>query len=100
MADIEMVDDYFWLKFAKDHISDAITTRDNAAKSLDTYLKFVWQIYTGFFALSTALSIIPGSICTKLIMGLPVIIVPIASFYCVKVQLPIFAHFHANEPDS
>jgi hypothetical protein len=100
MATIEMADDLFWLKFAKDHITDAVSSRDEAAKTLDTYLKFVWAIYTGFFAISTAFSIIPGSVITKLVMGLPVLIIPIAGFYCVKTQLPVFESFHPDEPDS
>ena len=44
MADIEMINDAYWLKFAKDHVSNAITARDDAANKLDGFLTVVWGI--------------------------------------------------------
>jgi hypothetical protein len=100
MADIDIINDFFWLKFAKDHVTNAISSRDDAAKNLDIYLKFIWPIYTGFFALGTAFSAIPGTVLIKIFMSLPIIIIPWASFQCIQVQLPAFVQFHPSEPES
>src|ERR1051325_1358259 len=98
MADIEMINDAYWLKFAKDHVSNAITARDDAANKLDGFLTVVWGIYTAAFTAAVAFGNVSAT--SKIIMILPVIIIPVAKFLCIHVQLPVPVNFYPNVPDS
>ena len=100
MADFEMINDAFWLKYAEDHVTSAITTRDAAANKLDTYLGIVWPIYTAAFAVGSALNVINCQWYITLIITVPILLIPIARFLCVWVQLPILVEFHEQMPDS
>jgi hypothetical protein len=98
MADIEMIDDAYWLKFAKDHITSAIDQRDAAAKKIQDYLYIIWGLYTTVFALATAFTVLPVSHTSKIIMALPVMVIPIANWCCVMAQLPPSVAFYPNIP--
>ena len=101
MADLDMVNDAFWLKYAEDHVTAAISERDNAASKLDTYLGVVWPIYTAAFILGSTFNTIdhtsPGLIT---LLALPILLIPIAHFLCTWVQLPPEVFFHENSPSS
>jgi hypothetical protein len=100
MAEIDMIDDAYWLKFAKDHVTSAITTRDDAANKLDGFLTVVWGLYTTAFTTAILLGAVTDSQMLRLIMALPVIIIPIAKFLCIQVQLPVSVNFFPNIPSS
>jgi hypothetical protein len=99
MAEIEMIDDQYWLKFAKEAVTKAITSRDEAATKLDTYLNVVWTIYTSAFAIGTAFNVIQNDFWIRVIMALPIIILPIARLYCIRVQLPVSVQIHFDQPE-
>ena len=84
MADIEMINDAFWLNYAKDHVTAAVTERDDAAGKLDTYLGIIWPLYTAAFALSSTFNIIHSEfeIPILIILSLPILLIPIARFLC------------------
>jgi hypothetical protein len=100
MADIEMVNDAFWLKYAADHTTNAVTSRDDAANKIDTYLAAIWTIYTGVLTAGIVFHQVSDNLWQIAIMALPVVILPIARFYCLKVLLPPLVRFYPNIPDS
>ncbi len=100
MAEIEMIDDAYWLKFAKDHVTNAIKMRDEAADKLDNFLTAVWALYTTAFTTAVLIGIITEKPFLKFLMALPVIIIPIAKFFCIQVQLPVLVNFYPNMPTS
>lgn len=100
MADIEMVNDAFWLKYAADHVTNAVTSRDDAANKIDTYLAAIWAIYTGVLTAGIVFHQIADNLWQIGIMALPVLILPIARFYCLNVLLPPSVRFYPNIPDS
>ncbi|HEY2721624.1 MAG TPA: hypothetical protein VGI82_07860 [Chitinophagaceae bacterium] len=100
MTDIEMIDDAYWLKFAKDHVTNALTARDDAASKLDTFITYVWSVYTAVFTAALAFGEVPAKNWVKFIMVLPVILFPVAKFLCMEVQLPVPVNFYPNIPQS
>ncbi len=98
--DIEMIDDNFWLKYAKDHTEKATDLVNAGADKLDTFLTWAWGIYTAVFTVAIILNLVTDDYTTRIIMALPVIIIPIAKFLCISVQLPVFASYFPDMPDS
>ncbi|MDQ2753749.1 MAG: hypothetical protein M3R72_12070, partial [Bacteroidota bacterium] len=98
--DIEMIDDNFWLKYAKDHTEKATDLVNAGADKLDTFLTWAWGIYTAVFTVSIILNLVTDDYTARFIMALPVIIIPIAKFLCISVQLPVFASYFPDMPDS
>jgi len=96
MTPLEIVDDAFWLKFAKDRVSNAIASRDEAAGKIDAFLNIAWSIYTLAFVLGTAFNVFDISMNIRVIMALPIIILPISRYLCVSVQLPVDTNFATN----
>lgn len=98
MPDIEMIDDAYWLKFAKDHVSNAITAREEAANKIDTFLGIIWPVYTTIFTTAIVFHQLTDNIYVIIIMALPVIIIPLARFLCLRVLLPPLVRFYPNIP--
>jgi hypothetical protein len=98
MADSTMIDDAFWLQYAADHAKAAVSERDAAAGKIDTYLGIVWAIYTGVFTAGIAFHQITASTDLIVLMLSPVIIIPVARFLCLNVQLPPRVEFRENIP--
>lgn len=96
MSKIEMIDDQFWLKFAKDHVAGALAARDEAAGKIDTFLSWVWTVYTAVFAAGVAFNVIGTDMSTRIIMALPVVLLPLARYVCVAVLLPVETTFATN----
>ena len=97
---IELIDEYFWLKYAKEHVSNAIQRVNEAASKLETFLGVVWGIYTTAFAVTLAFDSISDDLLIRLILALPVILLPIARYCCTWVQLPVYVLFKYNAPES
>ena len=95
-----MVDDAFWLKYAKDHTEKATDLVNSGADKLDSFLTWAWGIYTTVFTAAIILNQVSDSASSRIIMALPVIIIPIAKFLCIRVQLPVFAKYFPDIPDS
>ncbi len=100
MEDNGLVNDAFWLAFAKDYVSKAISSRDDAAAKLETFLTAIWAIYTPLLAAGIAFDLISDNIISRIFMSLPVLIVPFARFVCIDVQLPVSVEFFPNEVNS
>jgi hypothetical protein len=100
MAEIEMVNDAFWLKYAADHVTNAVTSRDDAANKIDTYLAAIWTIYTGVLTAGIVFHQVSDNLWQIGMMALPVMILPIARYYCLRVLLPPLVQFYPNIPDN
>jgi len=95
-----MIDDQYWLRFAKDQISIAIKSRDEAALKLDNFLSVTWSIYTATFTVGMILGSITQSLCLKAFFCFPVFIIPLVKLICIETQLPKSVSFYSNIPES
>jgi hypothetical protein len=82
------IDRDYWLDFAKDGVSKGIQSREDAAEKLDTFLTWVWGIYTSIFALASLLNYMSGSIWQLVFVSQPVLIIMLSRFACKLVQMP------------
>lgn len=84
----EKIDDEFWLKMAADRISNSITSRETAADKLDTFLEWIWGIYTSIFALASFFDAISSNIWQLIWVAQPILILMVARYCCHSVSLP------------
>lgn len=78
----------FWLDYVEKSITESRESRDKAAERLDTFLKWVWGIYTSVFALASIFDYLSNSIIQLILVVQPIIIIIIARFYCTLVSMP------------
>jgi len=82
------IDRDYWLEFAKDGVSKSIESREKAADKLDTFLVWIWGIYTSVFALASLFNFLSGNICQLILVAQPILIVMLSRFFCAMVSMP------------
>ena len=82
------IDRDYWLDYAKDGISKSIESRDKAAEKLDTFLTWVWGIYTSVFALASLFNYVSTNICQLIFVAQPILIIMLSRFFCTMVTMP------------
>jgi len=78
----------YWLEYAKSNVTGSIESRVKAGERLDTFLSWVWSIYTGIFALGMMLQYLVCSPGRLIILAQPILVIMFARFFCVYVGMP------------
>ncbi len=84
------IDRDFWLEYAKNGVLGNITSTEAAAKNLDTFLMVLWTIFTTAFAVASFLDALSGTWWQIVLVGLPILVIMVARYYCTLVSLPSF----------
>jgi hypothetical protein len=82
------IDRDYWLDFAKDGVSKSIENREKAAEKLDTFLIWVWGIYTSVFALASLFNYMSTNIYQLIFVAQPILIIMLSRFFCTMVAMP------------
>ncbi len=82
------IDRDYWLDFAKDGVTKSIESREKAADKLDTFLTWVWGIYTTVFALASLLNYVSTNICQLIFVAQPILIIMLSRYFCTMVSMP------------
>lgn len=82
------IDNDYWIEFGKERITKAIESREKAAEKLDTFLLWIWGIYTSLFALASFFDFLSGDLKQLLFAGQPILIIIISRFFCLLVSMP------------
>lgn len=82
------IDSDYWLDFAKDGVSKSIENREKAAEKLDTFLFWIWSIYTSIFALASLLNFISSNIWQLVLVTQPILIIMLSRYFCANVSIP------------
>ncbi len=91
------VDDDFWLTFAQNGIKNSIENRDKAALRLDTFLNWLWSIYTSIFVLASIFNFLSDNIWQLILVSQPIVIIILARFLCTIVSIPSKVEANPNE---
>lgn len=101
---MKIVNDEYWLLWAKNSTDGAIEKLDKGADNLKIIVLWLWSIYTaiytagGMFAFSFGSLDIP--VFVIILLGIPVITLILTYCLCFWAQLPIQANIHVVIPDS
>jgi len=82
------IDRDYWLDFAKDGVSQSIGNREKAAEKLDTFLTWIWGIYTSVFALASLFNFVSSNIWQLIWVAQPILIIMLARYFCTIVSMP------------
>lgn len=82
-------DTEFWLDYAKNKITAGIEAREKAAEKLDTFLAWLWGIYSGVFALGSFFDYFTNNLLQLLLLLLPLFMIMWARYRCIHVSMPI-----------
>jgi len=82
------IDRDYWLDFAKDGVSNSIQNREKAAEKLDSFLTWIWGIYTSVFALASLFNFVSSNIWQLIWVAQPILIIMLARYFCTIVSMP------------
>lgn len=82
------IDRDFWLDFAKDAASKNIEVRELAADKINTFLEWVWNIYTLLFAIGSLFEIFGTDLLRLILVSQPILIIMLARYCCLLVTMP------------
>jgi hypothetical protein len=88
----EMVDNEFWLKYAKDSITNSLKCRDEGAEKLRSMIFWFWGIYTAVFTIGVSINLIDASLIILILLASPIFVLILSYWFCVYAQLPIIGH--------
>ncbi len=82
------IDRDYWLDFAKEGVSKSIESREKAADKLDSFLNWIWVIYTSMFALASLFNLVSANIWQLIWVAQPVLIIMMSRYFCTIVSMP------------
>ena len=78
----------YWLDFAKEGVSKSIESREKGAEKLDSFLMWIWGIYTSVFTLASLLNYVSTNIYQLIFVAQPILIIMLSRFFCAMVSMP------------
>ncbi len=78
----------FWLTYARNNVIESIENRNKAAKAIDTFLLWIWLIYTSIFALGSFFDQLSSDLTHLITVAQPIFFIMLARWFCLWVQMP------------
>ena len=94
------VNDGYWFSYSKILIDGALKSRDDAADKLQTFVGWLWTVYTAGAVVGAALGKLSVSATQNVFIGLPIVFLIIAYLSCIRVRIPVITGFDPRIPDS
>lgn len=95
---MEIVDDEYWLSYAKRTIEKSISTRNEAATKLESMTLWFWGLYTASFTIGVSINAIDAPFWVLILMASPIISLIVTYWFCVHAQFPVTAEFDPTIP--
>lgn len=98
MPAVTKVDDQYWLDEAKTIVDAAQAKPEEAATRLQTFIGWLWGIYTAATAVGFALSTKHLTFEATMLIAAGSVALIVVYFLCVWVGMPIYAEFDPRSP--
>ena len=95
---MEIVNDLYWLEYAKTSISNSLSSRNTAAAKLEKMTLWFWGIYTASFTIGVTINLIDAPLYVLFLLGSPIATLIITYWFCVEAQMPIQVKFDSRIP--
>lgn len=96
---MEIINDEYWLNYAKQLVINSITARNEGAAKLEKMTLWFWGLYTASFTIGVSINLIDAPTWVLVFLGLPIITLIVTYWLCVWTQLPIGTTFDPRIPD-
>lgn len=99
MDNTEIVDDEYWLKYAKSITDNSISTVNDAAVKLETAAKTIWGVYSAGYVTEVVTKVFNIPFWLQIFLALPIVILIYTYWSCTKVQMPVVSAFDPRIPE-
>lgn len=96
----EIMDDYTIMKNSKKMYENSNEVFKTATEKLVKSVEWFWSIYTGAYVTGLLTNYLNVSSLQTVVFSLPVLLLPISYFLCVKAQMPDHSSAFSNVPSS
>jgi hypothetical protein len=95
---MEIVDDEYWLNYAKESVVNSINNRNDAAAKLEKMTLWFWGLYTTSFTIGVTINALKAPVWVMVLLASPIILLIVTYWLCELVQLPVNASFDPRIP--
>lgn len=95
---MDIVNDKYWLGFAKTQIDESNTTVNEASAKLTNLITVFWGIYVAAFSIGSITSDLDESLLVIVLLILPIPLLILAHWSSVRAGLPIFMRIDPRIP--
>jgi len=95
---MEIINDEYWLNYAKQSVINSITARNEGAAKLEKMTLWFWGLYTTSFTIGITINLIDAPIWIIVLLGLPIITLIVTYWLCIWTQLHIGSNFDPRIP--
>lgn len=99
MDNTEIVDDEYWLKYAKTVVENSISTVNDATVKLEAAAKAIWGIYSVGYITEIVTKAFNVPFWLQIILALPIVILIYTYWACTNVQMPVVSKFDPRIPE-
>jgi hypothetical protein len=94
---MEMINNEYWLEYAKKSVDTSVTSINDAAAKLEKMVLWFWSIYTASFTIGVSINVIEAPTFVLVLLASPIALLIMTYWLCVWAQLPIMSH-HPYDP--
>src|SRR5215207_8225332 len=94
-----VVNDRYWLRWARDYVSGALAARQNASEKLTSAISWFWSVYTGLAIAAVAFSSKELTTLNILIVFAPTVFLVLAYISAIWAGIPLSIAFDPRSPD-
>lgn len=95
---MDIVDDEFWLKYAKDEITNSNASLTDSAARLEKMTIWFWGLYTTSYTIGVTTNIIDAPPGVLILLASPIGLLIITYWLCVRAQLPVNGTYDPRIP--
>jgi hypothetical protein len=94
---MEMINNEYWLDYAKKEVDNSVTSVNDAAAKLEKMVLWFWSLYTASFTIGVSINAIDAPTWVLILLASPIVLLIMTYWLCVWAQLPILSH-HPYDP--
>ena len=95
---VPQINDAYWFSYSKNIVDGALKSRDDAADKLQTFVGWLWTVYTAGAAVGFALGKLSLSLLAAVLVSSPILALVIVYWMTVWVRVPILGQFDPQIP--
>lgn len=95
---MEIINDEYWLSYAKKSVENSITSRNHAAAKIEAMTLWFWGAYVLYFTIGVTIELLDVSSFVMFLLALPIVLVMVTYWLCVYAQLPVTVTFDPRIP--
>lgn len=97
-TDMEIIDDQYWLAYAKSSVEKSLSSRNEAAAKLEKMTLWFWGLYTASFTIGVTINAINAPYWVLILLASPIVFLIITYWFCVLAQFPVTSGYDPKIP--